>query len=559
MDRLRSLLETLDGRGYKSYKQLAGSYDFRTFRLTIDHVQGDPFALPSRISIEVRPSEHGLPPHLFSSRERKTALEDFLGRQIQTAIGTIVKGGRGTGLSGEMSISCNGQKVLRRNAVIVSEELVEARLLFALPAAGRAILAREAIAMFFSELPDVVARGLLWRHRDHRVIERHVNLAEDQQFLRQQLAAAHAVTFIADGAILPRASGVDDLPLQGAVPFRSPPELATVINLPHAGPTPGMLLPAGVSVVVGGGFHGKSTFLQALEHGVYNHRPDDGRELVITDRSAVKIRAEDHRSIQRTDISPFIGTLPGAVPTTAFSTENASGSTSQAANIIEALECGCTTLLIDEDTAATNFMLRDELMQKLVPASQEPITPLLFRIRELYEGHGVSSVIVTGGCGDYLGVADRVLMMDRYQLSDVSDKARSLVGHKPSVAAAGPPFGSSDVRRIDLATTPMQRQNRIKIQVRETRLLEYGRRRIDLTLVEQLVDRGQTEAIGYLLSWCQRHAPEQPNGIIATLNRALQRTEAEGLDLVLPWKAGHLALPRLYELAAAANRLRGPS
>jgi len=556
MERLRSLLKSIDGRGYKSYKQLEGSYDFQSFWLTIDHVQGDPFALPSRISIQVLPDRHGLSSRLSDSRARKTALEDFLAREIHRAIGGLVKGSRGTGLSGDMAISCNGQKVLRRNAVIISAETIEARLLFALPAAGRTILAHEAMAMFFTELPDVVRQGLFWRDRNQDDITHHVDLAADQEFLRQQLAVRGAVAFLADGAVLPRASGVDDLPLPQAVPFKSPPELAATIHLPHAGPTPGMLLPAGITVIVGGGFHGKSTLLQALEQGIYNHRPEDGRELVITDAAAVKIRAEDHRSIHQTDISPFIGTLPGNIPTTAFSTENASGSTSQAANIIEALECGCNCLLIDEDTAATNFMLRDELMQKLVPAGQEPITPLLFRIRELYEKHGVSSVIVTGGCGDYLGIADRVLMMDSYRLRDVSRRARSLAPKTPLASPSAPPFGSPAVRRINLATTPRERQNRVKIQVREPRILEYGRRRIDLTLVEQLVDRGQTEAIGYLLAWCRQHYPEQSAGLVAALKQALRQVDQQGLDQILPWKAGHLAMPRLYELAAAANRLR---
>ncbi|WP_029915771.1 ABC-ATPase domain-containing protein [Pelobacter seleniigenes] len=556
MDRLQELLQRIDGKGYPHYKQLTGSYDFRSFRLIIDHVQGDPFAQPSRISIRLRSDQHGIPGHFHDSRIRQTAVEDWLARATHSAIGRLVKGQRGTGLSGTLAIAVNGQKVLRRNALLIDPEMLEARLLFALPAAGRRILAAEAAEMFFKELPAVVQSGLCWQKRDLRPLQQHIEQVEDQDALRNQLTARKAVAFIADGAILPRRSGIDDRPLARAVKFQSPPELRQTLTLPRQGAVSGMLIPAGVTVIVGGGFHGKSTLLQALEHGVYNHRPGDGRERVATLESAVKIRAEDHRSIEQVDISPFINNLPGARQTNCFSTDNASGSTSQAANIVEALECGCQCLLIDEDTSATNFMLRDQRMQQLVPAAQEPITPFLFRVRELHRQHGISTIIVTGGCGDYLAVADRVLMLAEYRVSDVTGKARMLVNQDELPTLHNQPFCTGPLRRIKLATAPLPRQNRCKIQVREQRLLEYGRRRIDLSLVEQLIDAGQTEAIGHLLAWCHSNQPDQPAGLVATLRQALAVVDRQGLDSVLPWKAGHLAMPRLYELVAAANRLR---
>ncbi len=64
MNHLRHLLQQIDGRGYKAYKQLQGNYDFATFQLSIDHVQGDPFAQPSRISILIEPTEHNIPAEL---------------------------------------------------------------------------------------------------------------------------------------------------------------------------------------------------------------------------------------------------------------------------------------------------------------------------------------------------------------------------------------------------------------------------------------------------------------------------------------------------------------
>lgn len=554
MEKLRTLLQQIDGQGYKTYKQLRGNYNFKTFQLIIDHVQGDPFAQPSRISIQLSPDQHGIPPELWDNRIRQTALEDFLGRAIHVAINKIIKGGRGTGRSGEIEIAVNGQQVLRRNAVLIDTHQLEARLLFALPGSGRSILAKEAAVMFFDELPQAVEAGLTWGQRSLNTMQQHIAQVEDQETLRTQLEQLNAIAFVADGSLLPRHSGTDDHPLLDGVPFKSPPELKREVILPHQGIISGMAIPKGVSLIVGGGFHGKSTLLQALERGIYNHIPGDGRELVATTASAVKIRAEDHRVINQVDISPFISTLPGNRTTNCFSTDNASGSTSQAANIIEALECHCKCLLIDEDTSATNFMIRDQRMQQLV--QQEPITPLLHRIRELYETEGVSSIIVTGGSGDYLAVADRIIMMDNYQTFDVTEKAHNLAGEKPPFRTKRVPFQKNQQRQINLTIKPLPRQREAKIQVRERRLLEYGRKRIDLSSVEQLLDRGQTEAIGRLLMWCHEHDLQQKVGLIATLQKALLQVEEQGLDILLPWKAGHLAMPRFYELVAAANRLR---
>lgn len=555
MERLRQLLQQIDGRGYKAYKQLKGSYDFEPFRLNIDHVQGDPFAQPSRISISIAPNSHAIPATCWQTRGRKTALEDFLARALATAIKQHVKGRRGTGHSGKIEIATSGQQVLRRNAVQVDDLQIEARLLFALPGSGRSILGKEAATMFFDELPKLLQQGLNWSDQSVQKMQQQIEQVEDQEHLRGQLDTLNAVAFVANGSLLPRASGIDDRPLIDGIPFRAPSTLEHSLQLPNQGTVSGMVIPRGVTLIVGGGFHGKSTLLQALERGIYNHLPGDGRELIVTTPQAVKIRAEDHRAVNSVDISPFIGTLPGNRSTECFSTDNASGSTSQAANIIEALECGCDCLLIDEDTSATNFMIRDTRMQQLVPDTSEPITPLLHRVRELYEQDGVSTVLVMGGSGDYLAVADTVIMLDNYLPSDVTPQAKQLAGAAPT-SNNHRPLRPQKKRKINLQTGPLPGQRETKILIREQRLLEYGRKRIDLSNVEQLLDAGQTEAIGRLLLWCQQQTPQQQDNLLANLRQAVELVEQEGLDLLLPWKAGHLAMPRLYELAAAANRLR---
>ena len=560
MEKLRSLLSGLDRQSYKAYKCLKGTYAFQAFSLTIDHVQGDPFADPSRMSIRVAMKRAAFPERLWRDPIRRVALEDYLGRAVRESIRRHVRGHRGTGHSGEMNIATSGQQVLRRNAVIVTEDAIEARITAGLPAAGRRILAREATVMLLQELPAVVEAGLLYERLNPDALDRHVKSVEDQTHLRSWLSGQGLVAFIADGAVLPRLSGVDDRPLEsGALPFRAPESLARVAPLSNAGLVRGMGVPAGVTLIVGGGFHGKSTLLHALERGIYNHIPGDGRERIVALPSATKIRAEDGRAVSAVDISPFIDRLPFGRDTRRFSTENSSGSTSQAAGIVEAIETGAQVLLIDEDTSATNFMIRDRRMQALVARDKEPITPLLHRVQELYRTCGVSTVLVMGGSGDYFEVADTVIMMDAYQPRDVTKDAHGLAGEDlrdPVLKDLAPLSFASNRRPVaeDLDAASGRREARITAKGRD--VLIYGRNKIDLSKVEQLVDAGQTRAIGWLIHrYAESHAGDS-GSLIGGLQTTLSAVDEGGLDTLMPWKSGNLAMPRLQELAAAINRMR---
>ena len=560
MEHLRALLSKIDGHGYKAYKDLKGSYQFDGYRLTIDHVQGDPFARPSRISINVLSKDATLPAEFWSGRTRRTAAEDFLARAVANAIQVHVRGHRGIGKSGEVRIETSGQQILVRNSVLIDSSGIEARLTIGLPAAGRTILARDAEEIIFSELPQVVSDGLFFANLDKGKFQKHVESAEDQEYLRGLLRQNNLAAFVADNSILPRRSGIDDQPLdERAIPFVAPKTLSCTLNLPNRGEVRGMGIPRGVTLIVGGGFHGKSTLLHALERGVYNHIPGDGRELVATDPSAVKIRAEDNRAVSNIDISPFIDRLPFGRDTKCFSTENASGSTSQAANIIEALEDDSELLLIDEDTSATNFMIRDERMQQLVVRDKEPITPFLHRVREMYRDLGVSAVIVMGGSGDYFEVSDTVIMMDAYQPQDVTLKAHALAGH----ALAGnnstelPPIVKPSERRPDpVRLNPARGKKEVSIETRGVATLLYGEHEIDLSKVEQLVDIGQTRAIGLIIQAYAIKFFDKRNNLGEGLELLLKEVEEQGLDILSPWKTGELALPRLHEVAAAINRIR---
>jgi len=549
----------LDGRGYKAYKSLKGSYSFPDYTLLVDHVQGDPFAAPSRISIQISPERAAFPAKLSSNLIRRIALEDFIARAIAGAIHRTVKGNRGIGKSGDIRIETSGQQVLLRNSLLVRPDFIEARLTVGLPSSGRTILAGEAEAMFFRELPEVVSSGMLYENTEGEDVKRHVDTVEDQDFLRRLLSDKGLVAFIADGSLLPRRSGVDDRPLgKEAVPFVSPESMAQTFTPPNGGEVRGMAIPQGVSLIVGGGFHGKSTLLRALEHGIYNHIPGDGREKVVTDQTAVKIRAEDGRIISGADISPFIDNLPFGRETKSFSTENASGSTSQAANIVEALDMGAQSLLIDEDTSATNFMIRDARMQALVAKEKEPITPLLMRVRGLYEQNGVSSVIVMGGSGDYFGVSDRVIMMDTYGPVDVTEEAHSLAATLEGEQAEKlTPLEIVNKARPDKTLmNPARGRRDVKIDARDCRSILYGVHEIDLSRVEQLVDAGQTRATGLVIHCYATHFFEASTTLLEGLRLTFDAIEEGGLDILSPYKSGDLALPRLHEVAAAINRIR---
>jgi predicted ABC-class ATPase len=571
---LREKLRRIDGRGYKAYKQIAGRYAFDGFDLFIDHVQGDPFAAPSKLRLRVPQDVAGVPPNLFQGRIRGMAAADFFGRAVRDAIVRAVKGRRGTGKSGLVYIDAGGQEVLERTAVVLDERWLEVRIHVGLPAAGRSVLSREATALLCNELPAVVGAGMLWGNVDRELARRFVDTVENYDAIRRGLRDKNLAAFVADGSILPRRSGASDLPLdrQSAVPFESCPELRVELPLPNRpgdGPgqgasVAGMGIPVGVTLIVGGGYHGKSTLLDALQRGVYPHIPGDGREYVVTDPDAVKIRAEDGRSVRRVDISPFISDLPRGRRTDFFSSEDASGSTSQAANIVEAVEVGARVLLLDEDTSATNFMVRDARMQSLVHKEHEPITPFLDRVRELADSNGVSTILVMGGCGDYFDVADHTIMMRDYLPVDATADAARVAAEQPSARhkeTTTPLVFASNRAPDPRSFDPSRGRKEVKIDATALDEIRFGRHTIDLRGVEQLVDRSQTAAVGRAIYLALRRFINGDATLRQVVDALEQFFDAEGLDALDAFHQpgthpGDFARPRRHEVAAAINRLR---
>lgn len=567
---LRALLGRIDGRGYPAYKDLRGEWEIPVggvpCTLLVDHVQGDPFAAPSRLRLRLPPALTGLPVEECRDGPRALGLASFLARGFaQRALEASAGGGgrrQGSGGSGAIRMAAPGQQVLDQTAVRVSPDGgVEARFTVGLPAAGRRILGQAATRLLLDQLPAVATASLTAGSHDAEVLRLHARTNEDAEELRAQLAPLGLVAFVADGARLPRRSGVDDRPLQGGavVPFRSPDSLRTTLRLASGETVEGMGLPRGVTLIVGGGYHGKSTLLRALERGVYNHRPGDGRERVVTDASAVKVRAEDGRSVAGVDLSLFIRDLPGGRDTRQFHTTDASGSTSQAAAMVEALEAGASVLLVDEDTAATNLMIRDRRMQALVPRESEPITPFIDRVQQLHREQGVSSILVLGGSGDYLEVADTVVAMVEYRPLDVTTRAREVADRFPTgrlvEAPSMPPPAPQRVPDPG-SVDPSRGRKAVAIKVRGVNTVLFGEAEIDLSAVDQIVSTTQTRAIGEALHLAReqlmdgRSLPDLLDALDALLAR-------EGLDALGRGTEGDLARFRRYEFAAALNRLRG--
>lgn len=581
---LASILRRIDHRGYKAYQDIRGQYRFPGFDLYVDHVQADPFAPPSRFRVRIPQSVAGFPAWSLATPTRRVALSDFLTRRFSVLAATLSRGrsqghghgqgqgqeqGRGqaaaagTGKSGRISMARPGQEILARNSVLVDADVVEARFTVGLPAAGRTILGGVAEDLICGAVPKLVREALVFASlsaTEAASLERHIKTAEDADALRAALPGLGIVAFVANGAILPRRSGVDERPLDhgNVVPFASPPSLEVEVTLPNRGAVRGMGIPRGVTLIVGGGYHGKSTLLRAIERGVYNHIPGDGRELVVTSPLAVKIRAEDGRAVTEDDISFFITNLPFGADTRHFSTENASGSTSQAANIVEAIEAGAKVLLVDEDTSATNFMIRDRRMQALVAKDREPITPFIDRVRSLAED-GISTVLVLGGSGDYLDVADTVIMMDEYRPIDVTARAREVAARFPT----GRRFEGGDERLrvarrvpVSLGFARVGDRRSTKTKARGTDVIVLGHEEIDLRNVEQVVDPGQTRFIADALRYLEARLLDGKATIPELIERLEREVAAHGMDVVAPYIHGDYCLARPIEIAAALNRLR---
>lgn len=551
-------LREIDNKSYPLYKQLKGSYDMTGFILNIEHVQGDPFASPSMVSVEIPSVKAAFPRDLYDNEEKKVALEDQLLRLFAGELRKYSFKAKGSGKSGFMGAVMPGPEVLKRTGCEIScKGAVLVRFEVGFPANGRRINSRELEKMLVQFVPEVVSRTLYYDRSKEKQFKQIAELAEDQEFIRGELKKRNLVAFVANGAILPRESGVSSRPMKQAVAFQSPKSLEVTLQLPNKGELKGMGIPQGITMIVGGGFHGKSTLLKALEVGVYNHIAGDGREYVITDDTAVKLRAEDGRSIQKVDISMFINNLPNGKDTTCFSTEDASGSTSQAANVVEAMEAGSSLFLVDEDTSATNFMVRDELMQKVVHRDMEPITPFSLRVRQLYETAQISTILVAGSSGSYFYQADHIIQMKEYQPEDITEMAKSVAQEFATIDEQVSKIALPDFSRARTWLRKSDTRERVKMKVMGKDSISINKETIDLRYVEQLVETGQLAGLANVVWYIRTRFLSENMSLTEAVDLTERLLKTFGFEKICAGRVhGNITVPRRQEIFACLNRWR---
>ncbi|EIO4561211.1 ABC-ATPase domain-containing protein [Vibrio parahaemolyticus] len=543
MDQLTATLKKIEKQNYRAYQQIKGQYDFTDFTLFIDHVQGDPYASASRFRATRAWSLTGLEWLKNESPAFQRAARDFIARSFEQFAKQ----------ENTVSIALSGQTVLDSTAVLFTEEGIELRFRVNLPAEGRSVLGKKANNILTFHLPKFIRRATLERELDREAMVKHCQVVEDQSALREQLEAHNLVAFVANGSVLPRIAGNCDLPMKEAVEFTAPESLQVTLHAPNKGYVTGLGIPKGITLIVGGGFHGKSTLLNAIERSIYDHIPGDGREYIVTDQKAMKIRAEDGRCVHHLNLSNYINHLPMGKDTADFSTQDASGSTSQAAWLQESIEAGATSLLIDEDTSATNFMIRDERMQALVAKGDEPITPLVDRIGQLRDELDISTIIVMGGSGDYLDVANTVIQMHDYQAVDVTEKAKQVIAQHPTQRhneseESLQTFRPRALNRVALMNILTDGKFRVSAKGKDS--LRFGKEFTDLSALEQIESADEVNAIGWLWfqlaqlpGWCNNPAKEIEEMLSGEWHASLP-------------KQGDLAKPRTLDVMAALNRMR---
>lgn len=575
-EELRQQLRSINRKSYPAYKGLKSLYHFGNYILSIDHVQGDPFASPSHVSIQISHRDAGFPVEYYRDTLTGTALCDYLTRQFEKQVSQYSFRAKGSGKSGLLTVSHCGQEVLSRTACEITEKGITARFFVGFPANGRTINATELEKILFDFLPVCIQKSFFYSSLNAKELQNYIELAEDQEFIRQTLPAKNLCAFIADGSILPRESGISSRPMKASVPFTSPDSLRISINLPHKGKITGMGIPKGITLIIGGGYHGKSTLLNALELGVYNHIPGDGREYVITDATAVKLRSEDGRFIKDVDISMFINDLPNRKDTRCFSTLDASGSTSQAAGIVESIEAGSHLFLLDEDTSATNFMVRDAFMQQVIQREKEPITPFLERAEDLYKKAGISTILVAGSSGAFFHIADTIIQMDNYVPKDITASVKKLCCQYPLPSVSVTDFQLPYSHRImsrpaesskrlrhnshgNHSDSDATRPERLKTRISGTDSFSLGRQEIDLRYTEQLIDAEQTAALGLLLKYAVEHLADGRRTLPEIVQFLWKNLSSHGLSSFTENQkisCGY-AIPRIQEIYACLNRYRG--
>ena len=587
MKALYQKIRTLNGKNYGLYKSLADKpWDFGDFALEFLHVQGDPYAPASRVVIKANLSMLGYAGEWGGSFERRLALSDFLHRKLSR----LVKE-KYPEKDAAIVFDTAGPEMLVRNSLWIDNGELRACLQVRLPGEGRKIQAETAAEILTMVLPDLVSAGLYYSKSDEAALQEHFRVLAERKEILAQLETRGLCAFVPDGAVLPRASGLSELPLEGAVPFTAPEQMAVTLNV-CGREIRGMAVPKGITVITGGAFHGKSTLLQALTRAVYPHIPGDGREGIVIDESALRVGVEDGRSVRGTDLSQFVRDLPGGVSTKNFNTLSASGSTSEAANLLEAMEAGSRAFLIDEDSSAVNFLIRDVRVRKLLGDDREPLIPLTDRIREI-SAQGYSFILVAGACGDYLDLADNIVIMANYKaecaknvIAQAHDQADSqcvsklprseslhVIARSDEVATKQSTVAASSARPFVAYMQPLQKsvrptspvERQVKVKLSGDTLLQIGFLVSDTSRLNTLVDKQQRLGAGFvLLNLLQNAASNSESSdasnagdsVAATIQKLHEKIQNVGFRNLPQGMSREMSLPRVVDIACVAFRLR---
>lgn len=580
MKALYQKIRALNGKNYGLYKSLAEkSWDFGDFVLEFLHVQGDPFAPASRVLLKTSLQKLGYAPVWGSSFERRLALSDFLLRRLSAVVQEHFPE-----KNAPVAIENPGPEMLVRNSLWVDNGDLRVCLQVRLPGEGRKIESEAAAEILTMVLPDLVSASLYNDSSRAAQLEAHYGVLADRVEILAELDKRGLCAFVPDGAVLPRASGLSEAPLKDAVPFVAPPEMAVTLEI-CGREIRGMGIPRGVTVITGGAFHGKSTLLQALTRSVFPHVPGDGREGVVVDETALRVGVEDGRSVRATDLSIFVRDLPGGVSTKDFTTLSASGSTSEAANLLEAIEAGSRTFLIDEDSSAVNFLIRDIRVRKLLGDDREPLIPLTDRIRAIAQA-GYSFILVAGACGDYLDLADNIVVMANYkaecakftELAEVNATDKSASANKfAEPAEANATAKSASASSVDLPAPrafadymqPLQKsvrpasavERQVKVKLAGDSLLQIGFLVSDTSRLNTLVDKSQRLGAGFLLLNLLQNAASNADSMASdsvsvAANKLCESIRNVGFRNLPQGLSREMSLPREVDIACVAFRLR---
>ena len=553
---LKNIIQDINGESYKSYKSIEGEFLFNDYIFYVDHVQDDAFSSPSKMRVKIAQSAALFPDDTYFNRSREVALRDFITRRFYESIRTYSKADIELKESGSISIENPGQEILERSTAFIDQSYVEIRFTLRLPYSGNNVEGNLAEDILFNKLPKIINNSLLFENLDKEALYQHIKTYEDADFLRNELENLRLIAFVAEGSILPRRSDGSTLPIEmdRAVPFVSPNNLKMDVELPNKGQITGMGLPRGITLIVGESGQGKSTLLNALELGIYNHIPGDGREYAVSNPNSVKIRAEEDRNIENVDISAFVSNHSSGKNIHSFSSENAGDYVSQAANVTEAIEIGADVLLIDEDTSASNFLIPEQSSSEGNAEINETITPFVDQARNLYSGYMVSSILVIDGPGNYFDIADFVIRMTNYEAQDITLETKKMAD-KNRIPRNDIYFGTIP-ERIPLVESldPGNGIQSIEISPKAINYIEFGSSLIDLSFIEQVVSINQMKAICKAIMYSKKYMDGRKSFRQLT-SLVMLDIERSGLDVLNPSLSGEYAEFRKIELAAVFNRI----